>query len=55
MITTTKQEILKAVIEALEERKRVELDWDGNAIRVVDSDNFPSVADLVAETLEGEG
>ncbi len=50
MITTTKQEIRKAVMEALEEVDKDKIYYHG----VFDKD-FPSVADLVAETLGGEG
>jgi hypothetical protein len=53
MITTTKQEIRKAVMEALE-GKREQNDRYFSQPIVFNSD-FPSVADLVAETLGGEG
>ena len=56
MITTTKQEIRKAVIEALE----TESGSEGKPDKVkfaysIDYNDFPSVADRVAETLGGEG
>jgi hypothetical protein len=60
MITTTKEEIRKAVMEALEEntqRRRVEksgrvVSYKINSIHKPD---FPSVADRVAETLGVKG
>ena len=50
MITTTKEEIRKAVMEALEEHK-----YKLSGIWRVQGEDFPSVADHVAETLGGEG
>ena len=52
MITTTKQEIRKAVMEALEKNIT---DSDYYGCRTIHDGRFPSVADLVAETLGGEG
>jgi hypothetical protein len=52
MITTTKQKIRKAVMEALEKHQVTDNGiHDGDVFE----HNFPSVADLVAETLGGEG
>ena len=55
MITTTKEEIRKAVIEALEEEEKTLLGPDYDGVDIVEKSDFPSVADLVAETLGGEG
>ena len=55
MITTTKEEIRKAVMEALKSKsydQPLGCGWDKE---VVSYHDFPSVADLVAETLGGEG
>ena len=51
MITTTKQEIRKAVMEALEGRARIDLFSKGSIYQEIYPSDFPSVADLVAETL----
>ena len=53
MITTTKEEIRKAVMEALE-AKRSENDMLKLGPLIVGF-NFRSIADRVAETLGGEG
>ena len=56
MITTTKQEIRKAVIEALEEKtKKRRVERSGRVVshkvNSINKSDYPSVADLVAETL----
>lgn len=50
MITTTKQEIRKAVMEALKGHEMLDPYYESLHIS-----DFPSVADRVAETLGGEG
>ena len=59
MITTTKEEIRKAVMEALEDEQYYTEIYLGESESVgewiVDQDDFPSVADLVADKLGGEG
>jgi len=53
MITTTKEEIRKAVMEALEGKREDNDRLYSEPLIVIE--DFPSVADLVAETLGGEG
>ena len=59
MITTTKQEIRKAVMEALKSEQYYADLYLGESESmgewIVDQDDYNSVADLVAETLGGEG
>ena len=56
MITTTKQEIRKAVMEALEkEETEYWAEFSYASENGVLHKDFPSVADRVAETLGGEG
>jgi len=59
MITTTKQEIRKAVMKALEEKQcGVYEDRFGTYYKPIDhavsKDDYSSVADLVADNLGGE-
>ena len=59
MITTTKQEIRKAVIEALKSEQYYADLYLGQSESIgewiVDQDDYSSVADLVADKLGGEG
>mgnify|MGYP005989756597 FL=1 len=59
MITTTKQEIRKAVMEALKSEQYYADLYLGESESmgewIVDQDDYNSIADLVAETLGGEG
>ena len=59
MITTTKEEIRKAVMEALKSEQYYADLYLGESESmgewIVDQDDYNFVADLVAETLGGEG